>query len=80
MERVEILWSPFRHCQKEVFGTTVAFDFYGTEAVHTSRTMSFRIKVFARLTLPAKICARRCLNGLCYYGAPFCLAVLNGKE
>ncbi len=44
---------------------------YGAEAVHTSRTMSVRIKVFARLTLPSKICARRRLGGLCYHGAPF---------
>jgi hypothetical protein len=56
---------------KATFGTTVAFGFYGTEAVHTSRTMSFRIKVFARLTLPAKICARRGPDGLCSHGAFF---------
>lgn len=80
LERVEILWSPFQACQKEVFGTTVAFGFYGTEAVHASRTMSFRIKVFARLTLPSKICARRGRGGLCYHGAPFCLAAIGDKE
>jgi hypothetical protein len=61
-------------------GTVVAFTFYGAEAVHTSRTMSVRIKVFARLTLPSKICARRSSGGLCYHGAPFCLAAPCGKE
>src|SRR3954471_17090706 len=53
-----------------LFGTTVALRLYGAEAVHTSRTMAFRIKAFARLTLPVKTCAQFCLHGLCYHGAP----------
>jgi hypothetical protein len=47
----------------------VAFRFYGAEAVHTSRTMSVCIKVFARLTLPAKFARAGWFDGLCYYGA-----------